>query len=474
MAELPSDIVLPEERHRSILGLLSVTGGMEDGKRDLLQRLIQSSETEQGLKAQMEEENISSVVATMIDRVKSTTDLDSVRSLLELMSMMIKVNDKFATCFTKCAAATEQTDPGLYIEKWTRSDHSWVSARSMEILAHFISQPGCEDYGKKCLPTFLKTIQTQLNQALRASEQTAGDFVQSAEACVKALSIMTTPSSLRADIVETGVTNLLPRLLFPSENVFAACCEERAQFIYDATKTLWLLTFIPESLIAFDASCKPADDAPGQSIIMVLNSLLKRQKKEKAIRMTLLVLMNYANCQKSQKGNAPNYLKEMIGVGMIQNLEMLQKRNFGDADILPDIRELLELLETNVEDLSSYSQYKQELHSGILEWSPPHTSDKFWKENAKAFEADDYASILELCHIIETSKRSVNIQIACHDIGEFVRHHPQGRRQWDRLCKDRLKQKLYDLMDSAVPEEKRQALLCMQKVMCQRWDFLQS
>ena len=336
MAELPSDIVLPEERHRSILGLLSVTGGMEDGKRELLQRLIQASETETSLKTQMGEENISLVVATMIDRVKSTTDLDSVRSLLELMSMMVKVNEKFATCFTKCAAATE-TDPGLYIEKWTRSDHSWVSARSMEILAHFISQPGCETYGKKWLPTFLKTILTQLNQALRASEQTAADFVQSAEACVRALSIVTTPSSLRQDIVDSGVPSLLPRLLFPSENVFAANCEERAQFIYDATKTIWLLSFIPEFLIDFDAACKPADDAPGQSIIMVLNSLLKRQKKEKSIRMTLLVLMNYANCQKTQRGDSPNFLKEMIGVGMIQNLEMLQKRNFGDADILPDV-----------------------------------------------------------------------------------------------------------------------------------------
>lgn len=31
---------------------------------------------------------------------------------------------------------------------------------------------------------------------------------------------------------------------------------------------------------------------------------------------------------------------------------------------------------------SSFGEYSHEIHSGRLEWSPAHTSEKFWQDNA--------------------------------------------------------------------------------------------
>ena len=77
----------------------------------------------------------------------------------------------------------------------------------------------------------------------------------------------------------------------------------------------------------------------------------------------------------------------------------------------PQLSNLVDILEMHVEDLSSYSIYAQEVHSSMLEWSPPHTSEKFWRENMKAFENDNYAAIKELAKMIAISKEPLNIQV---------------------------------------------------------------
>ena len=41
-----------------------------------------------------------------------------------------------------------------------------------------------------------------------------------------------------------------------------------------------------------------------------------------------------------------------------------------------------EELEKSFHDLSSFDEYSTEVKSGRLEWSPVHTSVKFWRENA--------------------------------------------------------------------------------------------
>ena len=52
----------------------------------------------------------------------------------------------------------------------------------------------------------------------------------------------------------------------------------------------------------------------------------------------------------------------------------------------------------------------------------------FWKDNHKAFEAENCAAIKTLVALLVPESDSQTLAVACHDIGEFVKHHPEGRR----------------------------------------------
>ena len=65
---------------------------------------------------------------------------------------------------------------------------------------------------------------------------------------------------------------------------------------------------------------------------------------------------------------------------------------------------------------------------GKLEWSPSHKSENFWKDNHKAFEAENCAAIKTLVALLVPESDAQTLAVACHDIGEFVKHHPEGRR----------------------------------------------
>ena len=84
--------------------------------------------------------------------------------------------------------------------------------------------------------------------------------------------------------------------------------------------------------------------------------------------------------------------------------------------------------------MTSFEKYTKELFAEYFTWSPVH-SEKFWKENVKKFEDDDFC-ILFYYILIEYIKKIVklldsdrkeNIAIAAYDLGEFCRFHSFGK-----------------------------------------------
>jgi hypothetical protein len=43
-----------------------------------------------------------------------------------------------------------------------------------------------------------------------------------------------------------------------------------------------------------------------------------------------------------------------------------------------------------IQKMSSFEQYKSEVQSGNLEWSPMHKDAVFWRENVSKFEENNY------------------------------------------------------------------------------------
>ena len=68
------------------------------------------------------------------------------------------------------------------------------------------------------------------------------------------------------------------------------------------------------------------------------------------------------------------------------------KGNIKDKDIIDDYEYVGGILEKNLKILSSFEKYNKEINTGVLEWNPVHT-EKFWKENVKKFEDQDFLLI---------------------------------------------------------------------------------
>jgi V-type H+-transporting ATPase subunit H len=124
------------------------------------------------------------------------------------------------------------------------------------------------------------------------------------------------------------------------------------------------------------------------------------------------------------------------------------------------------LLHENYKDMTSWDVYVAEVESGHLEWGPIHT-EKFFRENAKMMEGPDGDFRLVRTLILLTGCQNEDIAaVACFDVGEFVRHYPNGRSIAKRLG---AKNMIMRLIEHENVDLQRQALQCVSKILVQNW-----
>ena len=189
------------------------------------------------------------------------------------------------------------------------------------------------------------------------------------------------------------------------------------QIQYQLSFCIWVLTFnhaIAEKINKF-------------GVIPILADILTDAQKEKVSRIILAVFRNLI-----EKVNERQVVKEncisMVQCKVLKQLEFIEQRKFDDEDIQADIEFLKEKMEASLQDLSSYDEYVTEVHSGRLEWSPVHRSEKFWRENADKLNEKNYELLKMLIHLLETSKDNLVLSVACFDLGEYVRHYGRGKQ----------------------------------------------
>merc|ERR1711937_1041344 len=159
--------------------------------------------------------------------------------------------------------------------------------------------------------------------------------------------------------------------------------------------------------------------------------------------------------------------KDMVDVDMLKVLQHVKHMGIEDEETVADITFLEEKLESGLQDMSTFDEYRKEVFSNLVDgWTPVHKQQTFWQQNVFKFEERNFEILRHLVEIINPSKghpeRSVNI--ALHDIGQFITHYPKGKQIIENL-----KAKAAIMMwlaDNASPEDTRkEALLCVQKMM---------
>lgn len=244
------------------------------------------------------------------------------------------------------------------------------------------------------------------------------------------------------------------------------------QQLYELVFCLWILTYELN-----DSYQIRADFAKDSLAVNALVDMVSLAPREKVVRVALSSLRTLATCDAD---NSPqpagqtrfddkHFLGEMIACGLMKAVDHLRDRQFTDPDIVEDVKILHKLLVNNYKEMSRWEVYQNEIEAGHLKWGSVHT-EAFFKENAKMMEGKDgdFRPLKVLIALVASTDEEVSA-IACFDIGEFVRHYPNGRSIVKRLG---AKELVMPLIEHENPELQRHALQCVSKIMVNNWAYL--
>merc|ERR1719215_890273 len=220
-------------------------------------------------------------------------------------------------------------------------------------------------------------------------------------------------------------------------------------YLYKCIFALWMLSFEPAGAIYFKE----------EEIIKKIRDVLTTSRVEKVIRLSLTVLRN---CLTHKV-----FAEHVVELGVLEVVQQLEFEKWRDAELYDDIRDMARQISAQVQEMSNFDRYERELKEGQLKWGFIHSS-KFWSENVLKFEQNDFRALKMLASLLH-SEDTTTLAVACHDIGEFVSMHPLGKKMISNL---QVKERVMELMGSVSPtyrEVRREALLCCQKIMLNKW-----
>jgi len=223
------------------------------------------------------------------------------------------------------------------------------------------------------------------------------------------------------------------------------------QLLYLSVYCVWLLAYREELHGAIH----------GNGVIAHFTEICKTVNREKVVRVCLSTFVQLVDEGK--------FNEEMIGAGLPKVLQSLTTRKWKDVDLIADLEKLDQKLDDKIMELSSYEMYAAEVKSGNLRWSPVH-NEQFWRENHPKFDENHYDLIPLLINLLQREEDTI-VEVACYDLGEFARFHPDGK---SIIIKKKGKYCLLKIMNHENPDVQKQALLAVQKLMVKNWESLQS
>ncbi|KAI9311755.1 armadillo-type protein [Obelidium mucronatum] len=219
------------------------------------------------------------------------------------------------------------------------------------------------------------------------------------------------------------------------------------QMQYQGIYCMWTMTFVQE--VAADIQ-----DAIKEKVVRVIFSTIKVLNLF-PLHFNMLTLAPQEN------------IIPMLGNKLLQLCETLSTRKWSDSEITDDLTLIKEELAKNINSLSTFDEYASEVRSGKLDWSPPHLSEQFWKQNASRLNDKDHELVKVLGRLLlAPGSTNLVLAVAAHDIGQYVKYCPAGKKY---IQESGAKTQIMQLMTHENSEVRYQALIAVQKLMANSW-----
>lgn len=397
--------------------------------------------------------------------------------VLTIMNQMLSAHPNQASHFN---SVDNCFDPFFsLIER--KSGSEYTVAMAARVLAHLLSQAEGE---AKSTSRFLSCLVGKINGVaggdFKGANSTAGGN-QAANQLIPLLLalkiILKANPNRRADdcnpaelfVASDGIESLIGVL----NNKTIA---KNTQTLYVCGFCLWLLSMHDSLLPRLKAN----------DVILPLVNTIKTVSREKVVRICFSSFRNLLEKtttdteadqdeKKEKKQEAKiqdlRFAEDMVGQQLHKHVERLLQQSWKDADLVRSLEFVHSRLRVVLRHLSSFGMYEAEVNGGALDrHSPVHTED-FWRNNYLSFEARQFYLIRKIIEFLDLTagKSDDTLEMACFDLGEFARFHPDGRRIIQMFHG---KPKLMLLMTHSNQAVAKQALLCVQKIMLTNWEAL--
>lgn len=409
-----------------------------------LQLLRRYDHRPQDAKAVLLEENGVAYVRLFVGILRDITKEETVEYVLALIEEMLAANPKRAKLFHDDSFANEDIyhpfSRVLARENW------FIQEKSCKILTFIISaRPKNErPVNRPKEAASSKQVATALDAALKdlvdwlCNQLRRGHPTRGIATAVSSLATLLREPYVRKLFVQADGVQFLTPLIAPASS------QQNIQLLYEATLCMWLLSFNDAAVDAINAT----------HALARLIDVAKTSTKEKVVRVAILTLRNIQGKE--------NFASKMVDLGLPKVVQSLKLQAWTDEDLTDGLAALEESLKVSIKTLSSFDKYKQEVTSGHLEWTPMHKDSAFWRENIKKFEDNDFQVLRVLVTLLGTSKDAKTLAISCQDLSQFIQAHPSGRTIVLDL---KAKERVMGLMENESPEVRREALLCVQKLL---------
>jgi V-type H+-transporting ATPase subunit H len=223
-----------------------------------------------------------------------------------------------------------------------------------------------------------------------------------------------------------------------------------ASVVYKYVFSIWLLSF--------DAGL--ADDLKALKVVDKLRDIIAVNRVEKVVRISLTALSNLLPSKE--------LCEQIVESNVLDSVQNLEYEKWRDAELYDEIREMSSSISNAVQEVSNFDRYERELQTGKLSWGACHTS-KFWGENIMKLDKNNFKNVKDLAALLCGSGDTETLAVACYDVGQFVALHPLGKKKVVDLG---IKDRVMELMITSGEENRemrREALLCCQKIMLNKW-----
>ncbi|KAJ3231467.1 H(+)-transporting V1 sector ATPase subunit H [Chytriomyces hyalinus] len=223
------------------------------------------------------------------------------------------------------------------------------------------------------------------------------------------------------------------------------------QMQYQGIYCIWTMSFV-------EGVAKDIQRA--YEIIPLFIDVAKSAIKEKVVRVIFATIKNMLLLAPQEN------IIPMLGNKLLNLCETLSARKWSDTEISEDLDYIKQELAKNINSLSTFDEYASEVKSGKLDWSPPHLSEQFWKQNASRLAERDYELVRCLGRLIAANSSTLVLSVAAHDIGQYVKYCPAGKKF---VQENGTKTQIMQLMTHEDSDVRYQALIAVQKLMANSW-----